>query len=390
MSLSYTLTPQTITIIDEQKNVHTLQIGDKFQQVLSMIKAGKIEKILTMLSPKAATEHNLKGIKLLSETSISYNGCVYEEKDYCGLIDYIIECAKSKLPYEYLLKFLDNLKLNPDAYSRLNLFKFLQQTGIKITENGYIAGVKSVGQDYTSHHDKKTLHKVGTFVSYPREKCDSDPNTACGSGLHSGGSNYVNSLGGSSSHILVTITHPRDVVCVPKDSSYQKMRSCLYYIAGELTKEEWAKWDKSVLAPIYNSLFIDFDTQKIVNEKKEFKKVEKSVEKQNKKVAKKTDKTNKVWVLKTISRNRLSLPSSIVKLIHAAPGDDLFVVIEKNTIYLYKKLPKSIDEDCVYKVDRDNQVCISEARLKEIGGGMFFKVSINNNTITVQKGSHKQ
>ncbi len=28
-------------------------------------------------------------------------------------------------------------------------------------------------------------------------------------------------------------------------------------------------------------------------------------------------------------------------------------------------------------------------RLKEIGGGMFFKVSINNNAITVQKGNHK-
>lgn len=388
MSLNYTLTPQSITIIDEQKNVHTLQIGDKFQQVLAMIKAGKIKKILTLLSPKAATEYVLKGIKIVSDTSISYNGKIYDEKEYCGLIDYIIECSKSKLPYEYLLKFLDNLALNPDAYSRINLFKFLQQTGIKITENGYIAGVKSVNAEYKSHHDGTTLHKVGTFVSFPREKCNSNPSDTCSYGLHTGGSRYVNSFSDSGSHILVTIIHPRDVVCVPNDYSWQKMRACLYYVAGELTNEEWSRWDKSVLAPKYNSLFIDFDKNKLVNEKKEFKKVEKSVEKQNKKVAKKTDKTNKVWVLSTISRNRLSLPSSIVKLIHAAPGDDLFVVIEKNTIYLYKKLPKSMDEECVYKVDRDNQVCISEVRLKEIGGGMFFKVSINNNAITVQKGNH--
>ena len=27
---------------------------------------------------------------------------------------------------------------------------------------------KSAGQDYTSHHDKKT-YKVGTFVSYPKK-----------------------------------------------------------------------------------------------------------------------------------------------------------------------------------------------------------------------------
>lgn len=389
MSLNYTLTPQSITIIDEQKNVHTIQIGDKFQQVLAMIKAGNIKKILTLLSPKASTEYVLKGIKIVSDTSISYNGKIYDEKEYRGLIDYIIKCAKSKLPYEYLLRFLDNLALNPDAYSRINLFKFLQQTGIKITENGYIAGVKSVNAEYKSHHDGTTLHKVGTFVSFPREKCNSNPSDTCSYGLHTGGSRYVNSFGGSGSHILVTIIHPRDVVCVPNDHSWQKMRACLYYVAGELTNEEWSRWDNSVLAPKYNGLFIDFDKNKLVNEKKEFKKVEKSVEKQNKKVAKKTDKTNKVWVLSTISRNRLSLPSSIVKLIHAAPGDDLFVVIEKNTIYLYKKLPKNQEEECIYKVDRDNQVCISEMRLKEIGGGMFFKVSINNNAITVQKGNHK-
>ncbi len=387
MSLNYTLTNNSITILDEQNTVHTLQIGDKLQQVLSLIKAGKIKKILTMLSPKISVEYTLKGIKILSEESIQYNNKIYTEKEYTGLVDYIIECSKNKMPYEYLLKFLDNLSMNPDANSRLNLFQFLKQTGIKITENGYIAGVKSVSCDYTSHYDHTTLHKVGTFVSLDRETCDSDPNSPCSRGLHTGGSAYVKSYSGRT---LVTITHPKDVVCVPKDSSYQKMRACLYYVAGELTKEEWANWDKTFLSADYNKIFIDFDARKLINEKKEHKSVEKSVEKQNKKSVAKTGKQTKSWTLKTISRNRLSLPSSIVKLIHAAPGDDLFVVIEKNTIYLYKKLPKSIDEDCVYKVDRDNQVCISEARLKEIGGGMFFKVSINNNAITVQKGSHKQ
>lgn len=387
MSLNYTLTPQSITIIDEQKNVHTLQIGDKFDQVLSMIKAGKIKKILTMLSPKASTEYVLKGIKIVSDTSISYNGKIYDEKEYCGLIDYIIECAKSKLPYEYLLKFLDNLTLNPDAYSRINLFKFLQQTGIKITENGYIAGVKSVNAEYKSHHDGTTLHKVGTFVSFPREKCNSNPSDTCSYGLHTGGSRYVNSFGGSGSHILVTIIHPRDVVCVPNDHSWQKMRACLYYVAGELTADEWSKWDSSVLTPNYNNILIDFDKQKKISEKKEFKKVEKSVEKQSKK-AKQNGTQPKTWVLSTISRNRLSLPSTIVKMIHAAPGDDLAVVIEKNTIYLYKKLPKSQEEDCIYKVDKDNQICISELRLREIGGGRFFKIEITNNAIKIQKGTH--
>lgn len=390
MSLQYTLTPQTITIIDEEKNVHTLQIGDKFQQVLGLIRAGKIKKILTMLSPKAATELVLKGIKISTDHSIIYNGKTYDEKEYTGLIEYIIETAEKKTPYEYLLKFLDNLSLNPDANSRLHLFEFMKQVGIKITENGYIASTKSVRHDYTSHHDKMTLHKLKTFVQLERERCDSNPHSACSIGLHNGGSEYVKSFSSDKDrHILVTIIHPRDVVCVPKDCSYQKMRACLYYIAGELTNDEWSRWDKTTLAPIYNNILIDFDKQKVISEKKEFKKIEKSVERQNKKIVAKTGKESKTWILKTISRNRLSLPSSIVKLVRAQPSDDLFLVVEKSTIYLYKKLPRAMEEECVYKVDKDNQVCVSEARLKEIGGGMFFKVSVSGNAIIIQKGSHR-
>jgi len=391
MGFEYTLTNKSITIVDEEKRVHTLPIGDKYQQVLALLKANKIKRILTLLSPKASVEYVLKGIKISSEHSIVYNGKTYDEKEYTGIVEYIIETAKKKLPYEYLLKFLDNLSMNPDVYSRLHLFEFLRQVGIKITENGYIASVKSVNSDYTSHHDGRTLHKLKTFVSFPRSECDSNPNSACSTGLHSGGSSYVNSFSSKQDrHIIVTIIHPKDVVCVPKDSSFQKMRACLYYIAGELTKEEWAAWDNSTLAPIYNNILIDFDALKVITEKKEVKKVEVSVARQNKKVTKKTGKQNKSWNLTTISRNRLSLPSAIVKMIHARPSDDLFMVVDKNTMFLYKELPRHIDEDCVYKVDKDNQVCISDVRLREIGGGNVFNVSVTNNAIVIKKGNNKK
>jgi hypothetical protein len=391
MTMQYTMTQQSITIIDEQKNVHTLTIGDKFRQVMDLLKAGKIQKVLTLLSPKASVEIVLKGIKIISDTTIEYAGVRYDESEYAGLIDYIIQCANTKLPYDYLLKFLDNLSMNPDKNSRLNLFKFLQQTGIKITENGYIAGVKSVEKDYKSHHDKTTLHKVGTFVSVNREKCDSDPRSACSYGLHTGGSNYVNQW--SNGRRLITITHPKDVVCVPRDSSFQKMRACLYYIAGELPKDKWNIWDKEILSDAYNKIYIDFNKQVVINETKEEQNVAKSVAKQNKKAIKKQikkgtePKQNKCWVLKTISRNRLSLPSPIVKLIGAIPGDNIYLVLGKECFRLYKRLPKGVEEECVYKVDRDNQLCISELRLKEISNGMFFKVSVDNSSIIIQKSN---
>lgn len=393
MTMQYTLTPNAITIIDEQKNVHTLNIGDKFNQVLGLIKAGKIGKVLQLLSPKACIETKLKGIKIISDEVIQYNGKMYSEKEYVGLIEYIVECSQSKKPYEYLLKFLDNLSLNPDANSRLNLFKFLNHCGILITENGYIAGVKSVNMDWTSHHDNKTLHKIGTFVSYPREQCDSNPDSACSRGLHTGSIEYVKGMY-NNGHKIITITNPRDVVCVPVCSSFQKMRACLYYIAEEIQETSWEKWEIELKKSNVNKILIDFDNQKVINEKKEEKAVAKSVEKQVKKAEKVKEKTGKVtsksFVLKTISRNRLSLPSNIVRLIHAKAGDELSLAAKPTALYLYKKLPKNIEEECVYKVDRDNMVSISEVRLNEIGGGMFFVVTIENDAIVIQKSKGKK
>lgn len=392
MTMQYTLTPQTITIIDEQKNVHSLNIGNKFNEVLGLIKSGKVYKVLQLLSPKASIETKLKGIKIISDNTIQYNGKTYSEKEYVGLIEYIIERSQYKQPYEYLLKFLDNLSLNPDANSRLNLFKFINQCGIVITENGYIAGIKSVNDDWTSHYDNKTLHKIGTFVSYPREKCDSNPRSACSTGLHTGGSNYVKTY--SNGHNVITITHPRDVVCVPLDESFQKMRACLYYIAEEIMEPNWERWASEVKKSTINKILIDFDKPKVISEKKLENAVAKSVAKQIKKAEKVEFKTGKPsiksFVLKTISRNRLSLPSSIVKLIHANPGDELSLVVKPSTLYLYKKLPKKLEEECVYKVDRDNMVSISEIRLNEIGGGMFFVIHIENDAIVIQKSKGKK
>lgn len=81
---------------------------------------------------------------------------------------------------------------------------------------------------YTDGYTKTFNIKLGEIVSIPREKCDSTQEHTCSRGLHVAGkdwlqSNYFGDVG------LMVLVNPADVVAVPPDDNYGKMRTCAYY-----------------------------------------------------------------------------------------------------------------------------------------------------------------
>lgn len=88
---------------------------------------------------------------------------------------------------------------------------------------------ENMGDDtiYTDRHSRTFRIKVGEPVSMPREDCDSCQDNTCSRGLHVASAgwlsdNYFGSQG------LVCLINPRDVVAVPPQDSYGKMRCCKY------------------------------------------------------------------------------------------------------------------------------------------------------------------
>lgn len=131
------------------------------------------------------------------------------------------------------------LSLNPDAAVRQNLFKFLEKWGMVITKSGLFVGYRnadvyressnpSEGTIYTDAHSGTTRIMIGRMVTLPRENCDCDSSRECSSGLHIGGTswldrNYFGSVG------LVCLVNPVDVVAVPwAHAEYGKLRTCAY------------------------------------------------------------------------------------------------------------------------------------------------------------------
>ena len=101
---------------------------------------------------------------------------------------------------------------------------------------------KKLGTDdstpvYTDYHSRSFKIKIGEPVSMPREKCDAVQENTCSRGLHVAGKSWLreNYFGSRS---LIVLVNPADVVAVPPEDNYGKMRTCAYYPIGIVKRDD--------------------------------------------------------------------------------------------------------------------------------------------------------
>ena len=131
-----------------------------------------------------------------------------------------------------LLNFWEKLQRNPSHRSVSQLWAFLSHKNIPLTEDGCFLAYKSVRADYKDHHSGTVDNTVGVINEMPRNQISDDPNHACHEGYHVGALGYASRFGGGDRRIVICKVDPADVVCVPYDSSQEKMRVCKYEVFG--------------------------------------------------------------------------------------------------------------------------------------------------------------
>ena len=124
------------------------------------------------------------------------------------------------------------MSINPDEECRKNLYWFLQLHGLKLAKCGFFVAYRNVDTTeeegvYTDHHSHSTRITIGNVVTLDRNKCDCDSSIECSRGLHCASGkwlkrNYFGSVG------LACLVNPADVVAVPHNSEYGKLRTCAY------------------------------------------------------------------------------------------------------------------------------------------------------------------
>lgn len=137
-----------------------------------------------------------------------------------------------------LVRFLERVNENPSEASRNNLFDWVEVHSLIIDDEGFIIGFKGVQTDLTSRNtghavvngvamDGHIPNDVGNIISMPRELVQTDPNVGCSYGLHVGTFDYARDW---SSVVVLVKVDPADVVSVPNDAGFAKMRCCKYEV----------------------------------------------------------------------------------------------------------------------------------------------------------------
>jgi hypothetical protein len=203
-----------------------------------------------------------KRFERLSERVTVSNGKVYldgEEVDN-ALTQQVINFINAGVEdFKPLVNFFEKVENNPNAHSRVQLYTWLRDRDITLTEDGnFIAykGVKVENGEYFSISTGKAIsngieyngaipNPVGAVVEMPRSEVQHDPSVGCHTGLHAGTWNYAS--GFARGAVLTVEINPRDVVSVPTDCDAQKLRVCRYVVKGvtevELDTPVYPKYD---------------------------------------------------------------------------------------------------------------------------------------------------
>jgi hypothetical protein len=160
------------------------------------------------------------------------------------LTERIIKMMNDGFKVDHMIRFLDNLMLNPSKRAVDELYTFLENFGLPITEDGYFLAYKAVTGEYKDIYTRTIDNHIGQSPAMLRNMVDDNYGQDCSHGLHVGALEYVIEYGAftkgvpvpvGGKRLLIVKVNPKNVVCVPKYEGHTKMRVCEYTVIDEIT-----------------------------------------------------------------------------------------------------------------------------------------------------------
>ena len=238
MALPFMLSDESLTVQFIDGTCKSISAhSPHFSGIVEAIKTNKSEaEVKLMFSLAEAVKTFSDGSVTIQGETVLFKGQVIKN----SVADRILKFMSNGLPWQPLAKFLENLMSNPSRRAVDYLYNFLEYENLAITDDGHFLAYKAVRNDYLDKHSGKFLNLPGSVLSMQRNQVCDDPDLGCSYGFHVGSLQYVRdfacgygSEGGD--RILVVKVNPADVVSVPHDCAYQKVRTAKYLVVAEYT-----------------------------------------------------------------------------------------------------------------------------------------------------------
>jgi hypothetical protein len=146
-----------------------------------------------------------------------------------------------------LVRFYEKTLTNQNGNSREQLYTWLADRDFTITEDGDFIAYKGLNNDLTSVHSGGAIvdgvpmnghipNAVGSVVEMARNEVNANAYEGCSYGLHAGTWDYASTF---APRVVKVKINPRDVVSVPRDCDFQKLRTCRYEVLAEIANPDW-------------------------------------------------------------------------------------------------------------------------------------------------------
>jgi hypothetical protein len=244
--MAYTLTNNSLTVVIDYKDVYTTTTENpNWDAVLEALKAKDEKEVVRLVSIKntitAFSEGNIKVVN---------DKVFYKNQELHGLdVERLLGYVKNKFPADSMVKFLENKQKNPSSRSINELYKFLEHRNMPVDDDGMFLAYKGVQVSYFSKHGNKATvvlqgqvndagqirFQPGDVIEVQRNSVCDDYKIGCAEGIHVGSLEYATGWAGTDGKVVTVRVNPADVVSVPEDCSFQKLRCCKLQVMGEFT-----------------------------------------------------------------------------------------------------------------------------------------------------------
>lgn len=239
MSIAFLKTTDGFTAVVQNKPYSIRTSHENYEVLFKAVADNDEQRFLDNLTPdaKLARVINNSPVFIKNEVKFVDGEVTYKAIPLAGIeVERIKQYAKEKIPFQRLLRWVENRMENPSPEALSQLYPYIEKHELPITEDGCFLAYKSVRQDWKDKYSGRISNHVGAKPNMKREDVDADTNVHCSQGLHVGALAYSGPEGwyhNAGDRVVICKVNPKDVISVPNDHNGQKMRVCEYEVVGE-------------------------------------------------------------------------------------------------------------------------------------------------------------
>jgi len=241
-AIPYVLQDNFVSVIIDARPFQLLKSHPTFKAMVLALKGKKWDKVPNLVNLARNISSKAHGNVKIENGKVYYKGSEVDS----SLTKRMVEMVEHNQKVTPMLRFLDNLMLNPVQSTIQELYDFLKKYNLPITDRGTFCAYKRVKDDYTDCHTGTVDNHIGQIPVMPFFEVDQDRTNLCSRGYHFCSRAYLSGFHGG--HLMVIEINPAEVVEIPPSNCVEgKGRSWRYEVIAEIANEDYTKEDAAYL-----------------------------------------------------------------------------------------------------------------------------------------------